>query len=181
MSTMTTLPVLLIIAHQGFQPTEYAEPKRLLEETGIKVVTASNKPGIATTQDGKIKVDVKNVTTDKINPKDYSGIFIVGGPGAMENLDNQTTYKLLQEAAKEKIPFGSICISTRILAKAGVIEGKDVTGWNNDDELDDILKKHGANYIKEKCVVDHDGKIVTAVDPSAAQEFGKKIIEIIKK
>jgi len=177
MSTATTLPVLLIIAHQGFQPFEYATPKKLLEEANIKVVTASNKPGTATNSMGKtVKVDI---TIDKVDAKDYAGFFIVGGPGALENLDNKTTYKLLQQAATLGKPFGSICISTRILAKAGVIKDKKVTGWNGDDELDGVLKKHNAIYIKEKCVV--DGNIVTATDPSAAQLFGEKIIEVIKK
>ena len=179
MSALTTLPVLLIIAHQGFQPTEYATPKKLLEAANIKVVTASNKPGIAVASNGdKATVDI---TTDQIDMKNYAGIFIVGGPGALEDLDNKTTYKLLQQAAKLGKPFGSICISTRILAKAGVIKERKVTGWNDDNELDEILKKYNAIYIKKKCVVDVNGNIVTAENPSAAQDFGKKIIEVIKK
>jgi len=179
MSAITTLPVLLIVAHQGFQPIEYATPKAILENNNIKVVTASNKPGIATASNGdKATVDI---TTEKVDIKNYSGIFIVGGPGALENLDNDTTYKLLQEAAKLGKPFGSICISTRILAKAGVIKNKKVTGWDGDNELTDILKAHNAVYIKQKCIVDPDGNIVTATDPSAAQSFGEKIVEVVQK
>jgi len=179
MSTMATLPVLLIIAHQGFQPIEYTTPKTILESNNIQVITASNKPGTATASNGnKATVDI---TTNKIEIKNYAGIFIVGGPGALENLDNDTTYALLKEAAKLGKPFGSICISTRILAKAGVIKDKKVTGWDGDNELSEILKKYNAIYIKEKCVLDPDGNIITATDPTAAQAFGEKIVEVIKK
>jgi len=177
MSVATTLPVLLIVASQGYQPIEYTTPKNILEKEGIKVVTASNKPGTATASNGW--TTTVDITTDKIHMKDYAGIFIVGGPGALEHLDNETTYKLIKQAAELKKPFGAICISTRILAKAGVLENKKVTGWNGDNELDDVLKKHKAIYVKEKCVV--DGNIVTATDPNAAQLFGQNIISVLKK
>lgn len=177
MSAINTLPVLLIVASQGYQPIEYGTPKKILESQGIKVITASNKPGIAVAADGsKTTVDI---TTDEVKADDYAGIFIVGGPGAMEHLDNETTYKIVRDAAKLNKPFGSICVSTRILAKAGVLENKKVTGWDGDNELAGVLQKHKAIYIREKCVV--DGNIVTATNPSAAQQFGQKIAELLKK
>lgn len=180
MSAISTLPVLLIIASQGYQPMEYGQPKKILETHGIKVVTASNKPGTAIAKDGtRAHVDI---TTDKVKVEDYSGIFLIGGSGALENLDNETTYKIVQQAKELGKPFGSICISTRILAHAGVINSKKVTGWNGDNELDAILKDSGAIYIKKTCVLDaSSGNIITAVDPSCAQEFGKKILEVLNK
>lgn len=178
MSAISTLPVLLIIASQGFQPMEYGQPKKILETNGIKVITASNKPGIAVSKDGT-KAHV-NITTDKVKVEDYSAIFLIGGSGALENLDNQTTYKIIQQAKELGKPFGSICISTRILAHAGVINGKKVTGWNGDNELEAILKDAGAIYIKNTCVLDNSsGNIITAVDPSCAKEFGDKILEVL--
>lgn len=150
----------------------------ILELNKFKVITASNKAGTAIAKDNsKAHVDI---ATDKVKASDYSGIFIVGGPGALEDLDNQTTYNILKDAKENNIPFGAICISTRILARAGVIEGKNVTGWDGDNELVGILQKHGANYIKNKKSV-IDGNTVTAVDPSSAKEFGQNIVKILKK
>jgi Putative intracellular protease/amidase len=179
MSAASTLPVLLIIASQGYQPMEYSQPKKILQENGFKVVTASNKPGTATTNNGEIKTHV-DITTDKVNMQDYQAVFLVGGPGALENLDNEITYKIVQQAKELGKPFGSICISTRILAHAGVINSKNVTGWDGDNELTKILKDAGAIYVKQRCTLDPSENIVTAVDPSCAQEFGKKILEVLK-
>ena len=67
-----------------------------LEKAGIKVITASNKLGIAKASDNKSRTKV-DLTIDQIDPKDYAGIFLIGGPGALENLDNPKTYKLLKE------------------------------------------------------------------------------------
>ena len=182
MSTISTLPVLLIIAANGYQPMEYGQPKKILTENGFKVVTASNKPGTAIASDHRTKNHV-DITTDKVKVEDYQAIFLVGGPGALENLDNETTYKILNRAKELNKPFGSICISTRILANAGVINGKKVTGWDEDNELSGILKDAGAIYVKHNCVLDASvyGSVVTAVDPSCAKEFGEKILEVLKK
>lgn len=174
----STLPVLLIIASQGFQPIEYGTPKKLLEYNGFKVVTASNKSGVAIASDNKTKAKI-DITTDKVKAENYQAIFIVGGPGALENLDNETTYSIVQKANELGKPFGAICISPRILAKAGVINGKMATGWDGDDELSEIFETHGVNYTKKTCVV--DGNIITAVDPSCAQEFGENIVKLLKK
>ena len=43
--------ILMIIAHEGFQQVEYGIPKKTFEQAGFAVVTASNKPGIATAKD----------------------------------------------------------------------------------------------------------------------------------
>lgn len=169
--------IILVIAHTGFQPIEYATPKKVLTDAGFTVVTASNKAGNATDSMGKtVSVDI---TLDQIKAEQYDGLFFIGGPGALENLDNQQSYQLLQAWAKTGKPFGAICISPRILAHAGVLHGKKATGWDDDQELADIFKEHAVTYIQKPVVV--DGNIVTASGPAAAQEFGEKIVTLLKQ
>jgi len=198
MNPLNTIQILLVVAHQGYQPIEYTIPKYLLEAEGIKVVTASNKPGVATVNNvrkSKYPITLKNgttkkvdlllktkvdVTLDQVNPQDYDGIFFIGGPGAMENLDNKTSHDIIKKMAELNKPFGAICISPRILAKAGVLAGKKrATGWNDDSKLAGIFKKYDVKYIKEDVVV--DGNIVTGTSPAAARDFGYAIIDVVKK
>lgn len=167
--------VMLVIASDGFHPIEYSVPKRILEHSGVTVVTASDKGGTATAKDGTtVNVDVE---LGKIVVDDYEAIFFIGGPGALDNLDNQTSYEILKKILELKKPFGAICSSVRILAKAGVIAGKKVTGWNGDGELPNILEAANAIYFPKDVVVDKN--IVTAVGPNAAQEFGAKILGVL--
>lgn len=168
--------VLLIVAHYGFQPLEYGIPKKILEDNGVEVVTASDKSGkaISALTQEKIKVDL---VLDNIVVENYDGIFLIGGPGALEYLDNEVTHRIIQEAKDNNKLFGAICISPRILAKAGVLSGKKVTGWNKDGQLDEILIMAGAEYIKKPVVV--DGKLITGWGPDAASEFGQTILEKI--
>jgi protease I len=165
-------PILFVIAHHGFQQREYLEPTGILAAAGIPIRTASDARGAAIAKDGVTSV-VPDIVLADVRAEDYDGVFFVGGPGAMEHLDVPESAHILADFAKTGKPFGSICISTRILAAAGVLRGKRATGWNEDGLLPDILKKHGAVYTGEP--VTTDGHIVTADGPQSAAAFGEAI------
>jgi len=169
--------ILFVIAHNGYQPIEYGVPKKLLEQTGHQVTTASNKLGMATAKDGS-QTEVDMLIKD-VDPTKFNGVVFIGGPGAMEHLDNEVSYALAQKTTAASLLLGGICIGTRILAKSGVLKGKRATGWNGDDTLPTLYKEHGATYVPEEVVVDKN--IVTATGPSVAQEFGSKVISVLNK
>ncbi len=167
--------VLFIIAHEGYQPIEYNDPKQILEGAGFKVVTASDKHGTAKDKDGNpIQVDL---TLKDVHPENYDGVFFIGGPGAMECLDNEESYRIIKAAAAKHLPLGAICISTRILAKAGALTRKQATGWNGDGELENLYKEYDVFYMKEPVVVQEN--IITASGPEAAKTFGQEIMAIL--
>lgn len=173
---MVTNTILFVVSHQGYQPVEYSVPKKLLEQAGFRVVTASNQPGIATaTDESTTPVDL--LVQDALST-DYDGIFFIGGSGALENLDNQTSYQLIANAIEQKKVVGAICISTRILAAAKVLKGKRATGWNGDNALGGIYKEYDVQYVPKDVVV--DGTIITATGPAVAREFGEQIITLLQ-
>lgn len=170
--------VLLIIASNGYQPVEYNEPRKLLEENGFEVFTASDKPGEAVASDGSAAV--VNFTLDKVIPSRFDAVFVIGGPGAMDCLDNEETYRIVQEADMhvDKL-FGAICIAPRILANAGILQFRKVTGWDGDNELEKILNRVGAMYVKAGVVVDDN--LITATGPEAAKDFAEAIVKELKE
>jgi protease I len=174
--------VALIIASKGYQPIEYSIPKNLLEQAGITVVTVSNKAGTASTVDketGQTVTTPIDLPLKSMNVDEYDGIFFIGGPGALEHLDNQLSYDIIKQAWEKKLPLGAICISTRILAKAGILKDKRVTGWDGDNQLAGILKEHQALYQQKDVVV--DGNLITAVGPLSAREFAENIITMVQE
>lgn len=164
--------VLFIIAHDGFQPMEYSAPKKILESAGIEVVTASDLGGVAVSLIGQEQAKV-DVALSEVEVSDYVGLFFIGGAGALEHLDNDQSYEIIRKAAAGGKIFGAICISPRILAKAGVLKNKKATGWDGDNELGAILSSAGAEYIREPVVI--DGNLITVDGPSAAEAFGKAV------
>lgn len=168
--------VLFIVASTGFQPREYAVPKRILEHAGAHVTTASDKAGSATASDNtKTVVDI--VLKD-VKPEQYDGVFLIGGPGALTHLDNKIVYEILKKTEQLGKIYGAICISPRILAHAHVLKNHKATGWDEDNLLADIFSKHDAIYVKQDVVVDR--KVVTASGPMAAEKFGHAIIKLLK-
>lgn len=175
---MSNGKILFVIASKGFQQIEYNVPKKILENTGFTVVTASDLPNVAIAKDDTTTAHV-DVTIDNVHIKDYSAIFFIGGPGTLTHLDNEHSYEILKKAQRLNMPIGAICIATRILAHAGILTGKQATGWNGDDQLADIYQQHRVQYRTNQAVV-IDENIITATGPDAAQEFAEQIIILMQ-
>jgi len=171
--------VAMIIAFRDFRDAEYFIPKEILERAGAEITTVSNKKGTAIGADGG-DTEV-NLLLEDLNPADFDGVVFIGGPGCLEALDNENSYRITREAVSQNKVLASICISPVILAKAGVLEGEKATVWSSplDRSPVKILKENGAIYQDEAVVV--DGKIITANGPDAAEEFGQAIVEVLTK
>lgn len=170
------MKALIIIAQEGFQPHEYAETKRVLEENNISCVTASLKKGTCTDKfKGKVEAELA-VKDAKI--QNYEVIIVIGGPGAPTLADHKEVLTFLRTAQRKHIPLAAICIAPMVLAKADVLEGKSATIWNEDGQQSEVLHDFGAIFVDEPVVVDEG--LVTANGPAAATEFGKKIVEMLK-
>ncbi|MBI2436273.1 MAG: DJ-1/PfpI family protein [Candidatus Magasanikbacteria bacterium] len=167
--------IVLVIASSGYQPIEYDTPKRKLKDAGFEVVTVSDRLGTAISKDPSITTQVDCLVSD-VSAEIYDGLFFIGGHGALEHLDNEISYTVLRKWKQSGKPYGAICVSPRILANAGVLNGKQATGWDGDGELAGIFERCGVEYLRKDVVV--DGHVVTANGPRAAEGFGKKIIQV---
>ena len=170
--TILMATIALIIAQEGFQTKEYNDTKHVLESAGHKVLTISMHKGISISNINEHIAS--DMTMEELTIDTVDGAYLIGGPGALRSLDNEVVYNFFQKV-KNKIgmPFGAICISTRILAKAHVLEGIRATGWNGDKQLAEILSANGATYVPNAVV--EDGRVVTADGPASGAAFGSAI------
>lgn len=168
--------ILLVVAKAEFQPTEYTETRAALERAGVQVVVASNQGGTASSSHDTVQVPV-DLTLSQVQMKNFDGIFLIGGRGALLNLDQPATYHLLQQADQQGLLFGAICISPRILAAAEVLQGRRVTCWNDDQKFQEIADQSGAMFVHAAVVI--DGNLITANGPAAAAEFGQAIVHAL--
>jgi len=168
---------LMIIAQHGYQPKEYSIPKQILENAGIEVITASKNAGTCQAADKKSTAEA-TLSINDVNVSDYDAIIFIGGPGAVGYQQDVKAHLTAQEAINRGKILAAICIAPTILAYADVLEGKNVTVWNEDGRQAEVMTKNGAKFVDKAIVV--DGKIITANGPNAAEKFGKKILEFIK-
>ena len=171
--------ILMVVAFKDFKDEEYFVTKEVLEKAGYLIETASSQKGMALGTEGGEAVIT--LLPNEVNPQNYEGIVFVGGSGMEKELDNQEFQKLAQEFVKTDKIVAAICIAPALLAKAGVLANKTATVWSSplDKSAVQILKNNGAIYEDQSVV--QDGKIITANGPSAAQEFGEKIVEALNK
>lgn len=126
---------------------------------------------------GKLRGTVQaDIALRDIDVTQYDRIAFIGGPGAKAYDADLDALRIAREAFAAKKPLGAICIAPRILASAGVLEGKRATVWNLDGEQGGFLEDHGAQYVLKSVV--SDGMIVTADGPAVAEEFGKALASL---
>jgi len=177
MSDLADKKIAIIIAFKNFKDEEYFTPRKILEEAGAKIEVVSNEVGTALGAEG-LQVNV-NTELGDLDVSNFDAVVFVGGPGALDNLNNQDSYRVIRETVKQNKVLAAICISPVILAKAGVLNGKKATVWTNplNKEPKKILEENGAIFTEQNVVV--DGNIITANGPDAAAEFGKKLVEVL--
>lgn len=171
--------IAIIIAFRDFRDEEYFIPKQTLEMAGAKISTVSTSLGAAIGKlGGEAKIDL---TLDELKVGNFNAVLFIGGPGAAKYIDDSQAHQIAREAADSGQVTGAICIAPAILAKAGVLKGKEATVWSNamDKSAVKILKEEGAKYQAESVVM--DGKIVTADGPASARKFADAIIDTLKK
>lgn len=164
--------VVLVIAQRVFRDEEYAEPKRVLEEHGATVVTASEQPGPAVGKLG-LQVDAE-IGIEEAASRVWDAAVFIGGAGASTYFDDARAHKLARDTYDAGKIVGAICIAPSTLAHAGMLEGVDATAFAS-QETD--LRAHGANWTGDPVTV--DGRIATASGPEAAAEFGEAVAKLL--
>jgi len=164
--------IALIIPPKNFRDAEYFKSKKIIEQAGIKTVTASKIVAKISGADGETAS--ANCSVSDIRPTEYDGVVFVGGPGASEIVNDSEYVNLAKAFFDAGKLVAAICIAPAIFADAQIIKGKKVTAW---DGIKNNLKVAGANFTGEK--VEVDGNIVTGSGPEAAEDFGKAIADYI--
>ena len=85
---MVSKKIAFVIAPEGFNDDELLKPKGILEERGIQVTIASTRVGECRGMRGT-KVE-STVTIKQLSPRDYAGVIVVGGAGALRYLSENT-------------------------------------------------------------------------------------------
>jgi protease I len=167
------MKVVFVIAENGFKDEELLIPKEILTQKGVKCFIASKKLG---NHVGVNKSIVESTLTLGEIGTGFDAIIFVGGPGAEQYFNDHEAQGLAYEYFVKKRVVAAICIAPAILANAGILFGKKVTGF---ESIVPKLRNKGAEFVASHVVV--DGKIITANGPLAAKEFGEAIAKALGK
>jgi nitroreductase/putative intracellular protease/amidase len=154
----------LIVIGEDFDYHETILIKQYWEEWGAKVDVAGTDLELTghvwKRREGEWdRSETRNVRPDlllsEIDLSKYQAVFFPGGnsPKSLLEKDRLRVIEMIQEADRKGLVLGAICHGPQVLAAAGVIENRNVTGHH--DVTDDITGA-GGEYVNKVCVVDEN-------------------------
>ncbi len=170
--------ILFIISQSDFDDKELSVIKEVIEETGYKTGTATiEKESCRGSSGFKIKPDLTVIEANK-KIEYYDAVIVIGGRGSPKLSDYPEVFSILSRAKEKGKIIGGLDLGVTVLAKSGVLSGKQATTAPVDWAVT-VLLDHYVKYMKKSVIV--DGNFVTGEGPKAAEEFGMEIVETLKR
>ena len=166
-----------ILACEGFEQAELAEPRKALQQAGAQTKIASLEKGRIQgynhhTPADKFDVDM---TFDELDANDFDAVLL---PGGVMNADqirtNEKAQQFVQAMQRQDKPFAIICHAPWLLVSAGLVKGRTLTSWPS---LQDDLRNAGAEWVDQQVV--KDSNWVSSRKPDDIPAFNAAVIELI--
>jgi protease I len=166
---------VVLLAESLYQELELWVPYYRLKEEGAEVVVVGTGSSRTYTSKLGYPVDV-NKEAKEIDMSKYDGVVIPGGyaPDLMRRYPEMV--RVVREAHQKGKVVAAICHAGWMLASAGIVKGKKVTGFMS---IKDDLVNAGATYLDEEVVT--DGNLITSRKPDDLPAFCREIIAALAK
>lgn len=159
-----------VLLADGFEEVEALTVVDIMRRANINCDMVSIKD-IKVTGAHNIPVEADKVLGEDI--KNYDLIVLPGGmPGATNLRDDKKVIEAVRYFNENNKYIAAICAAPIVLAKAGVINNKNITSYPGYEE-----ELKGCNYKEDRVVV--DGNMITSRGPATAMEFAYKLLEVL--
>ncbi|OGT91934.1 MAG: 4-methyl-5(B-hydroxyethyl)-thiazole monophosphate biosynthesis protein [Gammaproteobacteria bacterium RIFOXYD12_FULL_61_37] len=162
---------VLVPLAQGCEELEAVTIIDLLRRAEIDVVTAGLDGEPVKASRGVVLIPDTNL--DAILDEHFDMLVLPGGLPGSDHLDNDPRiHSLIKRLAANGCYTAAICAAPKVLANAGILDGKRATGYPG--VLD---KMHLPRVELTRLPVVSDGKVITSRGPGTAMDFALELIE----
>ena len=145
----------------------------LLRRAGIDVTTAGLDDQPVRASRGVVLIP--DTTLDEALESDYDMVVLPGGLPGADYLDKDPRIQtLLKKMANSEKFVAAICAAPKVLASAGLLDGKRATAYPGTLE-----KLNLSNTTVTADVIIKDGNVITSRGPGTAMDFALFLIEIL--
>ncbi len=163
------MPKVLLPLAQGCEELEAVTIIDLLRRAGIDVVTAGLDAQPVTASRNTVLIPDTDLNTALKD--DYDMVVLPGGLPGADHLDNDPRIRdILKQMANSEKFTAAICAAPKVLANAGLLQGKQATSYPGFLE-----EAEGTSVSGDAVVV--DGKVITSRGPGTAMDFALTLIE----
>lgn len=161
---------VLIITANNVEDIEFFYPYYRLIELGVRVDVATPSGSAFM---GKHGLGLKSSRRlADVRAGDYQLLYIPGGKAPAELKKNKDALRIVKQCVENGIPIAAFCHGPQVLAAAGVIKGRNITGW---PKIQDEIEEAGANYVNDETVV--DGQFITGRWPADLPMYMSHVME----
>ena len=166
---------IAILATDGVEQSEFAEPRKALDDAGGKTLLVSPKTDIVKAWQhdhwgDEITVDVP---LSRARADDFDALLLPGGVMNPDRLRmDPDAVSFVREIFQSGKPVAAICHGPWLLVEAGVLKGRTVTSWPS---LQTDIRNAGGDWVDREVVTDEG--LVTSRKPEDMPAFNKKMLE----
>jgi len=166
---------IAILAEEGFEDAELADPLRRMKEEGAQVTVVGTEAG--RTYHGKrgtvsVRADVR---ADDVSANDFDAIIIPGGQAPERMRLNPAMVSLVRDMNEQGKLIAAVCHGPQLLVSAGLARGRRATCWIG---IRDDCINAGMQYEDEAVV--KDGNLITSRQPSDLPMFTDAIVAALQ-
>lgn len=168
---------IAILATDGFEQSELAEPRKALDDAGAETVVISPKAGEIkgwnkTDWGNKVKVD-KTLSEARVN--DYDALVLPGGVMNPDHLRmDADAVNFVREFVASERPVAAICHGPWTLIEADAVKGRTFTSWPS---VKTDLENAGATWVDEEVVT--SGQFISSRKPDDIPAFSETLIKTL--
>jgi len=165
-----------VLAEDNYQELEFWYPVMRLREEGADVVVAAPLAGHAYESLLGYPL-VAESTIEELDAEALDAVVVPGGEAGRRLQDSAAAINLVRRVHERGGITAAISTGTGLLAKAGTVRGRKVTG---DESLSDQFREAGASYMEDSEVV-ADGPVITSRAPDDLPGFFRSIGQALRQ